>query len=71
MESTYCSCDQGNYKHLHINVPMLEEIGSQFAEALLHIDDSMGIYPSRHAVLPKMNQDYNFSGIATGGNKVG
>ncbi|XP_071794248.1 cytosolic carboxypeptidase 1-like [Asterias amurensis] len=37
MESTYCGCDQGQYKGLQITTGMLEEMGRKFCEGLLRL----------------------------------
>ncbi|XP_064653277.1 cytosolic carboxypeptidase 1-like isoform X2 [Lineus longissimus] len=40
MESSYCGCDQGQYRGLHISTRELEEMGRKFAEALLKIKNT-------------------------------
>ncbi|XP_038077720.1 cytosolic carboxypeptidase 1-like [Patiria miniata] len=37
MESTYCGCDQGQYKGFQITTAMLEEMGQKFCEGLLRL----------------------------------
>jgi predicted nucleic acid-binding Zn finger protein len=37
MESSYCGCDQGQYKGQHVNTMHLEEMGCKFVEALVKI----------------------------------
>lgn len=37
MESSYCGCDQGPYRGLHISTRELHEMGKKFCEALLKI----------------------------------
>ncbi|XP_071096549.1 cytosolic carboxypeptidase 1-like [Haliotis cracherodii] len=37
MESSYCGCDQGRYKDLHMNTKMLEEMGLKFCESLVRV----------------------------------
>ena len=42
MESTYCGCDQGPYRGLHVNCRHLEEMGQKFAEGLLKLSQKSG-----------------------------
>ncbi|KAK0058339.1 cytosolic carboxypeptidase 1-like isoform X1 [Biomphalaria pfeifferi] len=42
MESSYCGCDQGKYKDMHINTDMLEEMGQKFCETLARISRQRG-----------------------------
>ncbi|XP_013413486.1 cytosolic carboxypeptidase 1-like [Lingula anatina] len=67
MESTYCGCDQGPYRGLHIGTRELEEMGRKFCEALIKVR-------SRHAVSSDTNSQQDVSGtIATGqrGSELG
>ncbi|KAH9487523.1 Cytosolic carboxypeptidase 1, partial [Bulinus truncatus] len=42
MESSYCGCDQGKYKDMHINTDMLEEMGHKFCETLARLPRQKG-----------------------------
>ncbi|CAL1528008.1 unnamed protein product [Lymnaea stagnalis] len=42
MESSYCGCDQGKYKDMHINTDMLEEMGHKFCETLAKLPRQKG-----------------------------
>jgi len=37
MESTYCGCDQGQFRGKQICTRELEDMGSRFCEVLLHL----------------------------------
>ncbi|XP_064598674.1 cytosolic carboxypeptidase 1-like [Liolophura sinensis] len=46
MESSYCGCDQGQYKDLHISTNMLEEMGRKFCDGLVRLGRSRSVMES-------------------------
>ncbi|XP_005091886.1 cytosolic carboxypeptidase 1 isoform X2 [Aplysia californica] len=59
MESSYCGCDQGKYKDMHMNTSMLEEMGHKFCETLVRLARLKGAYDQQ---MPNLDPDSGLTG---------